>query len=330
MNKTIETLKSLAICLVVIGHSVPGKANEDNTGIVILVEKSIYTFHMPLFMFLSGYLFVTYSINNTQKYVDSVSFISQKFKRLIIPYLTLGSIGFILKGIVSNYSYRPIEMSFSFYIHGLFYPLEAAVQMYWFLITLFIIFLFFPIFKKILNSDKALLSLMLLTLFFLGNVLNTHNIGFLNISGVVNYVFYFFSGCMLSRYYSTFPAKIGKPSILLFFLLMFTISLALFIDTDNKIIKIIIALIGICLSFSIAAWINNNQLNLFSFINGYSYPIFLLSWFVQNPIRVLYQINILSYYLTIFLMITLGLFMPIWFSKFIERGFPRVSFIVGR
>lgn len=48
----IDRLKGLAIILVVIGHLGLSQVNE---GIV----KFIYTFHMPLFMFLSGIVIAT-------------------------------------------------------------------------------------------------------------------------------------------------------------------------------------------------------------------------------------------------------------------------------
>ena len=44
-------------------------------------HKIIYAFHMPLFFFISGFLF------NKSKYPSFHSFISKRFKRLIIPYL---------------------------------------------------------------------------------------------------------------------------------------------------------------------------------------------------------------------------------------------------
>lgn len=50
----IDSVKYWLIVLVIAGHVLRGSAFKDNTECIIL-EKWIYTFHMPLFIFLSGY-----------------------------------------------------------------------------------------------------------------------------------------------------------------------------------------------------------------------------------------------------------------------------------
>ena len=155
-NIIIETLKSIAICLVVVGHSLPTKLIEENVHSVIVVRNIIYSFHMPLFMFISGFLFVKYSLSNTDKYHNEISFIISKFKLLIIPYIALQLLGFLLKGFVNDYSYGHYEFSLIYYLNGLVNPADSSVPMYWFLLTLFIIFLFHPIWKIIFKSNKII------------------------------------------------------------------------------------------------------------------------------------------------------------------------------
>lgn len=79
-NLTLDYLKAFAIILVVFGHCLRyglGKGNDifDNN-----VMKFIYSFHMPLFMLISGYLF-GFSI---QKHTLKENFIN-KIKTLMIP-----------------------------------------------------------------------------------------------------------------------------------------------------------------------------------------------------------------------------------------------------
>ena len=87
MEKRIEWIdiaKSLGIFLVVIGH----------TGINVFmpsVSKWIYSFHMPLFYFISGMMF------NGDKYSsDFCLFFKKRFKSLIFPYILFNTIIFIL------------------------------------------------------------------------------------------------------------------------------------------------------------------------------------------------------------------------------------------
>lgn len=71
----IDTAKGIAIILVVLGHIIFPKS---------LLNKFICSFHMPLFFMLSG-LFVVKHLNT-----DFTTHFSNRFKRLMIPYLIFG------------------------------------------------------------------------------------------------------------------------------------------------------------------------------------------------------------------------------------------------
>lgn len=73
----IDNLKCFAIFCVVLGHALQytsGKYLEDN-----FVFNFIYTFHMPLFMMMSGYFFRT-SLN-----LGLWSFVEKKTMQLLLP-----------------------------------------------------------------------------------------------------------------------------------------------------------------------------------------------------------------------------------------------------
>lgn len=70
-SKVIDISKGIGILLVLIGHSNFGQT----------LPTIIYTFHLPLFFFINGYLF------HYSKYKQSFSgFVSKKWKRLVIPF----------------------------------------------------------------------------------------------------------------------------------------------------------------------------------------------------------------------------------------------------
>ncbi len=66
--------KGYGILAVFTGHLVQGT----------LIGNFVYSFHLPLFFFISGYLF------NTDKYLSFVSFLKHKAKSILLPYFTLG------------------------------------------------------------------------------------------------------------------------------------------------------------------------------------------------------------------------------------------------
>lgn len=75
-NTTIDYLKGILILLVFLGHLVVGKMEEN------MLRHFIYSFHMPVFVGISGYLFNFTFLNNSSK-----QFIKKLFERILIPYI---------------------------------------------------------------------------------------------------------------------------------------------------------------------------------------------------------------------------------------------------
>ncbi len=83
-NYRIDVLKGLAVFLMVVGHCIQFGSGihyfEEKQYFYNIIFKMIYSFHMPLFMIISGYLFYysysKYSINEL---------IRNKIKRFIYP-----------------------------------------------------------------------------------------------------------------------------------------------------------------------------------------------------------------------------------------------------
>jgi acyltransferase len=76
--KWVDIIKGIGIMLVVVGHSNWIFAQATTT---MFIQKYIYSFHMPLFFFLSGYLFVK------EKYPSFKKFLITKVRTLLMPYL---------------------------------------------------------------------------------------------------------------------------------------------------------------------------------------------------------------------------------------------------
>ncbi len=127
---------------------------------------------MPLFMFISGFLLrygnerKNLALHNTKMYgVDG--FIWKKTRRLLIPMVVISSIAYIPKVLLSSYAARPIDFSLESYLNMFIYPSTNAIQFFWFLPTLFLVFLIViycsKIFDKIgVQPSMCLIILMLL------------------------------------------------------------------------------------------------------------------------------------------------------------------------
>lgn len=96
----IDTIKGFAILLVVMGHVIPWsfQSFEDVTSMSpspILLWKIIYSFHMPLFIFVSGFLFGQSHYTSPKEYVVKML---KKIRMLLIPYIVCGILVFLWRG----------------------------------------------------------------------------------------------------------------------------------------------------------------------------------------------------------------------------------------
>ena len=99
-NPYLDIIKAILILLVLIGHSIQYGSGENYLNKQLFFNnylfKFIYSFHMPLFIMISGYL----SYNSLNK-VNLKDTIISKFKSLIIPIFIWSIIPFIIS--INNY-----------------------------------------------------------------------------------------------------------------------------------------------------------------------------------------------------------------------------------
>jgi acyltransferase len=99
----IDNAKAIAILLVIIGHT---------DGLPQFFKNLIFSFHMPAFFFISGYL-----VKQTKLDMDFISFAKSQINTLIIPYIFFGIISIIysiLNNIVKGSSYNIFAMLYGF------------------------------------------------------------------------------------------------------------------------------------------------------------------------------------------------------------------------
>lgn len=155
-NHNIDAAKAIGIFLVCLGHICTTKSPNS---IVNFINCFCYTFHIPLFFFISGMLFK----KEQAKFSD---FIKRKFKALIIPYF--------LYGIISVIIYMVTNKAFSvkaFFENILILFYESGIIKFnialWFLPCLFLscIIMFFIIkYIKNVNITCAVLLIICILL----------------------------------------------------------------------------------------------------------------------------------------------------------------------
>lgn len=202
----IDIAKGLGIVLVIIGH--------------LLISTStlcaeIYTFHIPLFFFLSGYVFNGYKYN----FKD---FIKKKFKTLIIPYIFLG-IPVILYTFLKMYTLH--DRNIINYTTILFnFVVQIRTFTLWFIACLFCLNVMFFILEKVLKNDYVKLGLAVITLSIFGLIY--YKIGGINLPWNIDICFvailFFYVGYLFKNI-KQFQDIIFNKKYIIFNLIVFVV-----------------------------------------------------------------------------------------------------------
>jgi hypothetical protein len=286
------------------------------------IQDIIYGFHMPLFMFISGFLFWFTQMKKGKPYWETVS---SKLIRLGIPFLVFSLFTLFLKFLFNPLMNRQVEFSFRqitdvFFITNGGNPLGEM----WFIFTLLALFFFYPLYS--LSFKMPIFTYLLLFAAILLNLFFTRDIDFLCISQIAKYLVFFYAGIIVSRF--EFYKKLDSWLMLIIFSVIFAFSWIF------KIPAIIIAFSGIAASFSLCLCISRYLPGLFSSFRNYTYQIFLIGIFPQMFVRFIYTKKVfpgilaenilyhnIAYILLYLVSIFLALYISTIASKIIEK-FP--------
>ncbi len=158
----IYVAKGIGIFLVVVGHfsAYPAPSPPYWNELVRL----IYTFHMPLFFMLSGYLY------SYGKY-SYLEFLRVKTKRLLYPFASIAAIFLLVKlatGAFANLAH-PVEFESLYAL--LTNPIQSFVPLLWFVHALFFVFAIYPLMRMVANEWTVLAILVVLDALGAGEIL---------------------------------------------------------------------------------------------------------------------------------------------------------------
>jgi fucose 4-O-acetylase-like acetyltransferase len=181
----------MGIFLVVVGHVLRGRVAASiipKSNPVRFLDAWIYSFHMPLFFFLSG----VFAVRSARK--PSGTYVLDKFKAIVYPYLLWSLMQGLLQIALSSYTNAKLTF------HDLLALTYRPPAQFWFLYVLFLIMMVYVLMKKAGAGDM---------LFFLLSVVLFFSIQFIGLGpwGVVYLVranmIYFAAGALLSAQVQT-------------------------------------------------------------------------------------------------------------------------------
>lgn len=322
----LNIMKGICIVLVVFGHAIIPNIRENNP-ILLGVWNFLYLFHMPVFFFVSGYLFEF----NKYKYTDNRKFIIRKFQLLMIPYFVYSFISYCGINICTQISKLNSILTHAGYyytdIKNMIIQILTCEQHMdkhiWFIYALFIIFCI-NIFLKKKSTLKT--GLAMIVIYILFTVLYTKIfIPDLFMKVVLNLVYFYFGRLFIKI------KDIKLSRYLNFMFCVIFLVLAFFQSTNpidlNNILSCFRVLFfgfsGISFTMIIAKEIEKIQKikPIFEFLNTYSYDIYLIHqpFIVSGVSGILWRFTSLSEYIIVFFVLLIGILIPITISKYIIR-----------
>lgn len=304
----ITFLQVIGPILVIVGHMLNGMPYN---AVMQSIKDFIYVFHMPLFFFISGYLFSYKKGLENKKYGE---FVRGKALRLLLPYFVFNILFFIPKIFASGFIVDQVELSFNYILYILITPRMNVLGHLWFLFALFLIYAIAPIWNFIIKKDKKIIWIIVLIIFILLNLF-PFNTDVLAIKDLCKDTLFFVLGMLI--------AKLGKEKLesictkrnFIFAFIVYVITFILWIVFNNNITNMLLCTTDIImlLIIPIVFKISNK---VFDELGSYSFSIYIMHWPVMLVLRIIfYQLLNINPILVSIIMIIGGYFIPLLIIK---------------
>ena len=318
MKKKIDwlaVLQGFSMLLVVIGHisltNVPG---DPSTPIATGIETAIYTFHMPLFIFISGWLFFYTCIRKEKSYKDVLV---SKLNRLAIPFLAFTLVTTLLKISFPQLMHRVVDVEEIINTFVLFSSNPLGEM--WFLVVLFELMLLYPLYKFVLKSkEMAVIALLIGVLL---NKIAPTNLLYFQIYRVCYMLPFFIAGMMCCKF--EWQKYLNNIGVLVSFAVLF-VACNVF-DLLPPTLEIVKVSVGISFSLSLCIMLSKPLPWLFNSFRDYTFQIFLMGIFFQMAIRWIYvRMGNDSLFIPMWLLsILVGVYVPTLIAITIKKLTPK-------
>jgi fucose 4-O-acetylase-like acetyltransferase len=331
----LDVAKAICVILVVIGHYSP-----DNSPFwYVDLHSIIYTFHMPLFMFASGYIYIA-----TKKDINYGSFIWKKVKRLIVPYIVTSFIIITLKLLSAGNMSVDNPVTLQSYLN-MFYLPEAGYFL-WFIWALWWMFVLVPLFR----TKKLRFLLLIFSIIFYFIPFDLSQIFCLHQFKSMLIYFMFGVFCFENRFVQKSIAEYKLLKVIYLSLLFIGIEILFLLNSDGhgdttivkiyNYIGIITPFIGILFIIEISKFIcrkwNGNCTNkILMIISGSSYIIYLFHTTFEGFTKAVFHkipLNSDLWYVFIIeslIIIIMGVVIPLLIHRLILKKFSITQTLFG-
>lgn len=296
-NVLVDRLKGYACFLVLFGHVIMGirLGGVDIPAFFEGMEKFIWSFHVALFLFLSG---VVYKVTGEWKSKKTkAGFILYKLYTLGVPYIVFSAIYIFINSFVG-------ESNTGFAISDILNIWKTPVAQYWFLYALFFLFCIWALLSGIVKNWQITLGIVLIG--YLAPVFGIP-LGSLD---VVFYSALAFGFGTFVDFKSLSELSVRSKWLIVILHAITGIIFVLFDKIEAPFIKEIMMVFGICSSIMFVSMLQSCKpvARFLDFVNRYSFQIYLLHTIFTAGIRIiLLRLNITPWWIHVLLGTACGL-----------------------
>lgn len=303
----LDAARGIGMVLVVLGHAISDMAMDNP--LFSRLFYFIYSFHMPLFFFISGYC--GSKVIKCDTISDKCKYIQSRFSRLMVPYFFIGLCYIPLKVVLAKIATTPVQLN------GVLFEMLKGNNPNYQLWTLYVLFFVASIVCVLANQKNNEILMMAIL-----GILQILSVKFpLGIASKILFELPFFYAGILCKKHNWLAEQLNKGVGItaLAFLLMINCSVVV---TGEHYLKIATGYIGILASCFVAMQITKTTRNPFVTIGKYGMDIYILANAVQVVVRIVFLKALgLNGIVCCVLSTVLGVFVPIVISRYFVRKF---------
>ncbi len=311
---------AIGAVFVVIGHSTP-TGYSDMPLWIDDARTFIYDFHMPLFFFIAGFLFKYTSELRVKKYG---LFIKNKCIKFLTPYIVLTLVGIIPKILMSNFVSDDVEFSIGYFVKTIFSPRDNVWGHFWFLPTLFTIYVFSYL---ILMASKNKIVFRFLLIFALVLAVFPAKTNWFAINDICDQLIYFCIGLTVERLLLNHRSKLMRADVALFNIV---VAIILFVLLKQYmyfgyywVLNLSNVVIGLLMIYSIvfiSMYFENKGSKILDYFDGKTFSIYIISWPCQAITEIVVnRILHMHWYIVMPCMFIVGLGVPLLANEIYKR-----------
>lgn len=307
--------KGIGIVLVVVGHfhtkNTPAYWGD--------ITKVIYSFHMPLFFLLSGFLY------SHGKY-PYPALIAGKVKRLFYPFISVAIIFLVIKYLSGLFFQLEHPVNFISFYNLLLNPIGSYMPLLWFIHALFVIFLIYPLIRTLIKNNFIILLFFIIANMVFGSNYAVFGHALANVP-------FFVVGVILRENHGARHLVISDTwtyvgTSLILFCSVYLLSLTIDVGYQYEyIFRVSIGIMGVVCVLNISCLIDafNETLGkkIFTEIGIYSMTIYLFHTLFESTIRIGFKQLLggsqVSFEVVAIVAVTAGVVFPIFLEKILLR-----------